>query len=315
MKTIWIVTSCFNEAGNITELYERLQKIFENHKSYRFHLLFIDNSSTDNTQLEIEHLCRKDKRVKAIFNSRNFGHIRSPFYAFLQAEGDAVITILSDLQVDPEIISDYIKKWEEGYDLVIGIKTNDKEFLGMKVVRNIYYRLINLLSEIPLKKNFIGLGLYDKKVVDAIKSMKDPYPYFRGLVFEAGFKRAEVPYFYHGRKRGISSNNFLTLYDLAMLGIVSHSKIPLRLATITGFVSSLLFFFVGIFYLFYKIIYWNSFRVGIAPIMIGIFFIASIQLMFLGILGEYIGFIFTKVQNRPLVTEARRINFEEHLMA
>jgi glycosyltransferase involved in cell wall biosynthesis len=309
VKTIWLVSACYNEAGNITELYERIKKIFQTLTKYNFVLLFIDNSSTDGTQEEIENICRNDERVKAIFNSRNYGHIRSPFHGFLQAGGDAVITVLSDLQVDPEIIAEYIKKWEEGYDVVIGVKENEVEFLGMKLLRILFYKVVNLLSEIPLRKNFIGLGLYDKKVVDAIKLIKDPYPYFRGLVFEVGFKRAEVPYYYHGRKRGITSNNFLTLYDLAILGIVSHSKIPLRVATIAGFVASLFFFFVGVFYLVYKLIYWNSFRIGIAPIMIGVFFIASIQLMFLGILGEYIGFIFTKVQNRPLVTEAKRLNF------
>ena len=309
MKNIWVVAGCFNEEGNITELYERVKKIFSSYEQYEFTLLLIDNDSQDKTREEIEALCARDQRVKAIFNSRNFGHIRSPFYAFTQAQGDAVITAVSDLQVDPEIIHEYLKKWEQGSDIVIGVRQNNVDTFFLRILKNLFYRLICRISEIKLRRNFIGLGLYDKKVVDAIKKINDPYPYFRGLVFEVGFKIDEVPYTYHGRKRGISSNNLLSLYDLGVLGIVTHTKIPLRLATISGFLFSAFFFLVGLFYLCYKLLYWKSFRLGMAPMMIGVFFTASLQLMFLGILGEYVGFIFTKVQNRPLVIEAKRINF------
>ncbi len=310
MKTICVVANCYNERGNIAELYRRIVLIFETLKKYNFTLLFIDNFSIDGTRDEIEELCKTDKRVRAIFNSRNFGHVRSPFHGFLQAEGDAVITMVSDLQVDPEIIYEYVKKWEEGNDLVIGVKMNNVDSFVLKIFKNAFYFIINRLSDIPLKKNFIGMGLYDRKVVDALKAYSsDPYPYFRGLVLEVGFKLAEVSYEYHGRKRGVSKNNFLTLYDLAMLGIVSHSKIPLRLCTLTGFIFSFLSFFIGLFYLGYKLMYWDSFRLGLAPIMVGIFLIGSLQLMFMGIIGEYVGFIFTKLQKHPHVIEERRINF------
>jgi len=309
VKNIWIVAPCFNEKGNITELYHQIKDIFNTLGNYEFTLLFIDNCSTDGTRDEIEKICQDDQRIKAIFNSRNFGHIRSPFYAILQAGGDAVITVVTDLEVSSQIILDYIKKWEEGNDLVLGIKESEESGILLRFCRNVFYKLLTLLSEIPLRKNFIGLGLYDKKVVDAIKKIHDPYPFFRGLVFEVGFKRAEVFYKQKTRKRGISSNNFLTLYDLAMLGIISNSKIPLRVATLAGFMSSIIFFLAAVFYTVYKIIYWEQFKVGIAPIMIGVFFIGSLQLMFMGILGEYIGLIFTTVKNRPLVIEDRRINF------
>ncbi len=311
MKKICVVANCYNEQGNITELYRRIVSIFDSLPNYDFSILFIDNCSNDGTKEEIEALAASDKRVLAIFNSRNFGHVRSPFYGFLQSEGDAVVTMVSDLQIDPEIIYEYVRKWEEGYDLVIGVKKNNIDSLLMRGIRSAFYFVINNLSDIPLKKNFIGMGLYDRKVVDAIKTFggDDPYPYFRGLVMEVGFKIAEVPYEYHGRKRGISTNNFLTLYDLAMLGIVSHSKIPLRLCTITGFVSSIFSFLIGLFYLIYKVLYWDSFRIGLAPVMVGVFLFGSLQLMFMGIIGEYVGFIFTKVQKHPHVIEEKRINF------
>jgi glycosyltransferase involved in cell wall biosynthesis len=246
-----VVAPCFNERGNITELYERVRAIFEKHPQYEFTLLLIDNYSSDGTRQEIEDLCSRDRRVQAIFNSRNFGHIRSPYHALMEAKGDAVITTVSDLQVDPEIIDDYLRKREEGFDVVIGVKQKGEDSILMSVFRNAFYAIINKLSDIPLKKNFIGLGLYDRKVIESLRKFHDPYPYFRGLVFEVGFKRAEIDYVYKGRKRGVSANNFLILYDLAMLGIVSHSKIPLRLATMAGFVSSILSFLLGCYYLVY----------------------------------------------------------------
>jgi glycosyltransferase involved in cell wall biosynthesis len=309
LKTICIVAGCFNEKGNIEILFERFKAIFDSLPQYKFNLLLIDNFSTDGTRDEIIDLCARDNRVKAIFNTRNFGHIRSPFYGFLQAEGDAIFTIVSDLQVDPEIITDFIRKWENGADIVIGIKNNNHRFQLLSIFSSLYYFIINKLSDIPQKKNFIGIGLFDKKAADSLKEIKDPYPYFRGLVFEVGFKVEEVLYEHRSRKRGISKNNFFTLYDLAMLGICTHSKIPLRLATMLGFGTAILSLFTAIFYLTYKLIFWDSFRIGLAPIVIGLFFLGSVQLIFLGIIGEYIGFILTKVQNRPLVFEEKRINF------
>ena len=310
MKTICVVTNCYNEEGNIRVLHERFSAIFEKLPQYQMKMLIIDNKSEDGTRQEIEEICRADKRVQSIFNSRNFGHLRSPAHAFHEAEGDAIFTIVSDLQVAPEILLDFIPKWETGSDIVIGVrKDNRADSFGMKIFRDLFYNIINNLSEIPLRKNFIGIGLYDKKAVTALKQMHDPYPYFRGMVFEVGFKVSEVIYEQVARPRGVTKNNFLTLYDLAMLGICSHSKIPLRIATITGFATAFMSFMMAFFYLIYKLVYWNNFRMGIAPLVIGLFFLGSVQLIFLGIIGEYIGFIFTKVQNRPLVFEDKRINF------
>ncbi len=309
LKTICIVAGCYNEKGNISELYRRFKAIFEGLSGYDFKLLLIDNKSTDGTRQELEQLCREDKRVQAIFNTRNFGHVRSPFYGILQAEGDAIFTFVSDLQVDPEIIRDFIPQWEKGHELVIGIKSKSEESFILKAIRNCYYYLFNRLSETPMRKNFIGIGLYDQKVINAIRTMKDPYPYFRGMVFEVGYKIAEVYYHTKPRKKGITKNNFFTLYDVAMLGICSHSKIPLRLATFSGFACAMLALAAALFYFIYKIIYWNSFRIGMAPLVIGLFFFSSVQLIFLGVIGEYIGLIFTKVENRPLVFEEKRMNF------
>ena len=309
MKTICIVAGCYNERHNIGQLYERLKKVFDGLPNYEFSMLLIDNCSTDGTQAVIEDLCRNDMRVKAILNSRNFGHIRSPYHGFMCAEGDAIFTTVSDLQVDPEIITEFIKKWEAGNDIVIGLKTKSSSKFVLRLFGNVYYYLINKLSEVPQKRHFIGIGLYDKKAADSIKAMHDPYPYFRGMVFEVGYKRAEVNYEERSRSKGITKNNFMTLYDLAMLGIISHSKIPLRLVTMAGFLTSLMSLCMAIFYLIYKIIYWESFRVGIAPLVIGLFFLGSMQMIFLGVIGEYIGFIFTKIQNRPHVVEEKRINF------
>jgi glycosyltransferase involved in cell wall biosynthesis len=310
LKTICILTSCFNELGNIRILHQRFATVFEKFPQYQFKLLIIDNNSTDGTRDEIERICQVDKRVQAIFNSRNFGHIRSPHHGFREAEGDAIFTIVSDLQVAPEIIEDFIPKWEAGADIVIGVRAdNHADTFILRIFRTIYYYLVNNLSDIPLRKNFIGIGLYDKKVATALKQINDPYPYFRGMVFEVGYKIAEVTYNQEARVRGITKNNFLTLYDLAMLGICSHSKIPLRIATLTGFGAAFLSFLMGMFYLIYKLVYWDNFRMGIAPVIIGLFFLGSMQLIFLGIIGEYLGFVFTKVQNRPLVFEEKRINF------
>lgn len=309
MKTICIVAGCLNEKGNIKVLYERFKNVFEQLHDYEFSLLLIDNFSSDGTREEIAELCNNDKRVRAILNSRNFGHIRSPYHAFINSHGDAVFTTVSDLQVDPELIIDFIKEWEKGADIVIGVKQEEESISILNICSKIYYYLMNKLSDTPQRRNFIGIGLYDKKVVDAIKLIRDPYPYFRGLVFEVGFKISEVIYKNRARKKGVTKNNIFTLYDLAMLGICTHSKVPLRVAVIVGFLTALLSLLLGMFYLFYKIIYWDSFRLGMAPLVIGLFFLGSIQLIFLGIIGEYIGFILTKIQNRPLVFEEKRINF------
>jgi glycosyltransferase involved in cell wall biosynthesis len=311
MKLISIVTPCYNEEENVEILYEKVKEIMAGLNGYRYEHIFIDNASEDKTVPILKQIAARDSNVKIIVNARNFGHIRSPFHALLQANGDAVILVVADLQDPPELLPEFVKKWEEGYRIAIGVKTNSEESPLFFAIRKAYYNLIGQLSEVKLVKNFTGFGLYDKKVIEILRTLHDPYPYFRGLICDIGFKRAEIHYKQPVRKRGFTKNNFYTLYDMAMLGITNHSKVPLRLAAMLGFGLAILCLLIAIIYFIYKIIYWQDFRLGIAPIVIGFFFFASIQLFFLGILGEYIGSIHSKILQRPLVIEEERINFEE----
>ncbi len=307
-KTISIITPCFNEEDNIQEIYDRIKQVMEGF-DYNYEHIVIDNASTDRTVELLRGLAAQDKRVKVIVNTRNFGHIRSPYYALLQASGDAVISIASDLQDPPEKIPEFIHKWEEGYKVVIGVKTHSQESGLFYFLRSLYYRVLRNLSDVHLIDNFTGFGLYDQKVIEILRSFNDPYPYFRGLVADIGYDIAEIEFTQPLRKRGISKNNFYTLYDMAMLGIVSYTKIPLRLATMLGFLSAAVSFLVGLIYLVYKLIDWQNFSLGLAPVVIGLFFLGSVQLLFLGIVGEYIGSIYTLAVRRPLVIEKERINF------
>lgn len=308
MKRISIVTPCYNEEDNLEELCMRIHASMAG-LQYDYEHIIIDNASTDQSVNILRRMAGDNKRIKVIVNTRNFGHIRSPYYALLQTTGDAVIGMASDLQDPPERIPDFIKKWEEGYKVVIGVKTQSEETRLFYALRTLYYRTLRSLSDVPLIDNFTGFGLYDRDVLNIIREMNDPYPYFRGLIAELGFERATVEFTQPRRKRGISKNNFYTLYDLAMLGITGYTKIPLRLATMFGFFSAGLSFIAGLAYLIYKLIFWFQFQLGFAPIIIGLFFLGSVQLIFLGIVGEYIGAIYTQVMKRPLVIEKERINF------
>jgi len=310
LKLISVVTPCFNEEENVRELYEQAKAVFIDLPQYEYEHIFIDNASKDRTVSILKEIAKEDRNVKIIANTRNFGHIRSPYYAMLQAKGDAVIVIAADLQDPPKLISDFIKKWEQGCKIVIGVKTKSKESSLFFAVRKLYYHIIGKLSEIELVKNFTGFGLYDRDVIEILKKIDDPYPYFRGLICDIGYERAEVEFIQPVRKRGFTKNNFYTLYDMAMLGITNHSKVPLRLATMTGFAAALLSLIIAFGYFIYKLIFWESFSVGIAPLVIGVFFFGAVQLFFIGIVGEYIGAIHTQVQKRPLVVEKERINFE-----
>ena len=310
MKLISVVTPCYNEEENVGELYLAIKDIFSSINQYSYEHIFIDNCSSDKTQDILKQIAAKDKNVKVIINSRNFGHIRSPFHALLQAKGDAVILIVSDFQDPPQLITDFIKKWEEGYKVVIGVKPRSKENFIMFTIRKIYYNLIKKFSDdVKQIKNFTGFGLYDKKVIEVLREMKEPYPYFRGLISEIGFERIEVEYLQPARKKGKTKNNFYTLYDIAMLGFVNYSKVPLRLSAFIGFIVSVVSFLVALAYFIYKIIYWDRFSIGSAPLIIGLFFFSAVQLFFIGIMGEYIGAIYTQVKGRPLVIEKERINF------
>jgi glycosyltransferase involved in cell wall biosynthesis len=307
-KLVSIVTPCFNEAENVEELYSRIQTTLKG-MDFNYEHIFIDNSSTDETVSILKAIALKDKRVKIIVNSRNFGHIRSPYYGLLQGSGHAVIIMASDLQDPPELIPQFIRKWEDGYKVVIGIKTKSEEFGLFYFLRSLYYRVLRSLSDVRLIDNYTGFGLYDQRVIEILRTINDPYPYFRGLIADIGFEMAEIAFTQPRRKRGITKNNFYTLYDMAMLGVTNYTKIPLRLATMFGFFSALISFLVGLIYLIYKLIFWYQFSLGSAPLVIGLFFLGSVQLMFLGIVGEYIGAIYTQVMHRPLVIEKERINF------
>jgi glycosyltransferase involved in cell wall biosynthesis len=310
MPLISIMSPCFNEEKNVEAIYKQVKEVFADMPGYTYEHIFIDNASKDGTVEILRKIAASDKRVKLILNTRNFGHIRSPYHGLLQSHGDAVIAIASDLQDPPSMIKDFIAKWEEGYKVVLGVKTASRESAAMFFVRKLYYDFINRLSNIELIKNATGFGLYDKKVIQILRQIDDPYPYARGLIAEIGYDIAKVEYTQQARKRGISKNNFYTLYDLAMLGITNHSKIPLRLATMIGFSVSLLSLLTAFVFFVAKLVFWSQFSLGVAPIVIGLFFFASVQLFFLGIIGEYIGSIHTQVLKRPLVIEKERVNFE-----
>jgi len=308
MKKISILTPCYNEEENVLELCDRIRQAMQC-LDFEYEHIFIDNASTDRTVEKLREIANSDSHIKVILNSRNFGHIRSPFHGLLQCQGDAVISMASDLQDPPERLPEFIQKWEEGYKIVIGVKTKSQESGLIYYLRTLYYRTLRKLSNVELIEHFTGFGLYDKQVIEILRNLDDPYPYFRGLIAEIGFPFARIEFFQPRRKYGISKNNFYTLYDMAMLGMTGYTKIPLRLAAMLGFISSALSFFVGLIYLIYKLLFWQQFSLGSAPIVIGLFFLGSIQLLFLGIVGEYIGAIYTHVMKRPLVIEKERLNF------
>ncbi len=311
MKTISIVTACYNEEGNVEELALRTRGVMAGLPAYNYEHIFIDNCSTDGTAEKLKALATVDRRIKIIINARNFGHIRSPYYAILQAHGAAVISLVADLQDPPEMIKDFVLKWEEGAKVVVGIKTSSKEPLLIYFLRGMYYKVLRKFASVDLLEQFTGFGLYDKGVVDILRNLHEPYPYFRGLISDIGYDIVKISYVQPARLHGRTKNNFYTLFDLAMLGFTNYTKIPLRLATLMGFFAAGMSLLAGFVYLIAKLIYWNNFSAGMAPMVIGIFFLGSIQLLFLGVVGEYVGAVFAYVQNRPLVIEKERINFDE----
>jgi glycosyltransferase involved in cell wall biosynthesis len=311
LKLISIVSPCYNEQDNVEMLYRRTRDTLAQFPHHRYEHIFIDNASTDNTVEVLRGLAALDPNVKVIVNARNFGHLRSPHHAILSAEGDAVVILLSDLQDPPELIGEMIPLWEQGTPVVVGIKSTSDESGAMYSLRTIYYRMVAKLTNITVFEHFTGFGLYDRVVVDIIRErFRDPYPYFRGMIAEIGLPHKVLYYNQKRRLRGITKNNFYTLYDLAMLGITNLSKVPLRLVTFVGFLFALLSAGVGTAYLVAKLIFWSRFDIGLAPVLVGLFFLGSVQLVALGVIGEYIGSIHTTVQNRPLVIEKERINFK-----
>ena len=309
-KLISIMSNCYNEEDNVDNFYTQVMKELEPLlPAYDYEILFIDNASTDGTVTKIKNIITGDDNVKVIVNARNFGQIRSPYYGLLQTSGDAIISMASDLQDPPDMIPKFIRKWEEGYKNVLGIKVQSHENRVMFLIRSFFYRFIARISETEQIKNFTGFGLYDRSFIEVLRNLGEPYPYFRGLIAELGFDRAEIPYIQPCRAKGKSKNNLYTLYDFAMLGFVNHSKLPLRVSSFIGFSVASASVMIAIGYLLYKLLFWKTFQVGIAPVVIGLFFFGGVQLFFLGIIGEYIGAIYTQVKNRPLVIERERINF------
>lgn len=311
-KIISIVSSAYNEQDNVEELCKQIKETCEKFQDkYDYEQIILDNGSTDNTAQILKDLASKDKHIKVIINTKNFGHIRSPYYGMLQAKGDAVIAIASDLQEPVSLIPEFVEKWEQGYKVVLGQKTSSKENKLMFLIRTCYYKLLNLFNDSGTKllEHCTGFGLYDREVMDKLKTLNEPYPYLRGLVCELGYNLTCVQFCQNKREKGKTKNNFYTLYDMAMLAFTNYSKVPLRIATISGFILSILSFCLAIFYLIFKLLFWYDLPIGIAPILISIFFFFSVQLFFIGLLGEYLNTILTQVQNRPLVIEKERINF------
>ena len=312
MKKISIMVPTYNEEENVELLYKALKEEFkENLSNYDYEILFIDNKSRDKTRELLRKICKKDKKVKAIFNANNFGQFNSPYYGLLSTSGDCVIGVCADFQDPIEMIHKFVKEWENGYKIVIGIKTKSKENKIMYFSRSIYYRLIKKFSDVEQIEHFTGFGLYDKAFIEVLRNLGDPQPYLRGIVAELGFERKEIPYTQPKRLRGKSSNNWYRLYDAGMLGITSYTKIGMRLATILGFFLSTLCFLVAIIYLFLKLFNWNSFQAGISPLLIGMFLLGGIQIFFIGFLGEYILNINSRMMKRPLVVVEERLNFDK----
>jgi glycosyltransferase involved in cell wall biosynthesis len=311
MKLISVVTACFNEEDNVEPLHERIKAQFASMPRYRYEHIFIDNASTDRTVERIKAIAARDKNVKLIVNARNFGHLRSPMHGMMQARGDAVVSMASDLQDPPELIPRFVDRWESGYKIVAGVKPKSRESFLMRSLRGAFYRVLGRIAEIELIPHFTGFGLYDRQVMEIVRQIGDPYPYFRGIIAEIGFPHAEVPYEQPERRKGVTKNNFYSLYDLAMLGMTSHSKVPLRLAAMAGFALAFLSLAISLGYLVAKVLFWEQFSMGMAPVLIGLFFFAAVQLFFIGIVGEYVGAIHTQVLNRPLAVERERVNFED----
>jgi glycosyltransferase involved in cell wall biosynthesis len=306
MKKIVIISPCFNEEKNILEFYSRLNSHLKKIDDYKFSIIFIDNNSTDNTVNEINNLIIKDCSVSLIKNKINFGHIKSPYWGLIQSEGDATILISSDMQEPPELIEDLLRKWKNGADVVLGKKNKSKTNIIMHGLRKTYYRMLNLISENKLQNDTTGFGLYSKQVIQQLRKIDEKYPYLRGLISDLGCKVETVDYVQQKRVNGITKNNFFTLYDVAMLGIVKHSFLPIRIVTMLGFLVGAISLLTSIYYFIYKLINWSGFELGVAPAVIGMFFILGLILIFIGIIGEYIINITRLIDKKPIVVEEYR---------
>ncbi len=311
MKKISVLIPCYNEVENVVPMSEAVTGILEGELSqYDYELVFIDNCSTDGTRDKLEEICAKNKKIKAIFNVTNFGQFNSPFYGMCQTTGDCTISMCCDFQDPVEMLPQFVKEWENGYKIVSAIKTSSKENPFIRFLRTIYYKMIRNMSDVKMIEHFTGFGLYDRTFIELLKQLDDPMPFLRGIVAEYGFSRKEIEYQQAKRRAGKTKNNFYTLYDAAMLSITSYTKVGLRLATILGFISSGVSLLIALVYLILKLVNWYEFQAGYAPMIIGVYVLGSLQLFFIGLLGEYILNINSRVIHRPLVVEEKRINFE-----
>jgi len=312
MKTISVLVPTYNEEENVIPLSKAVISLFkEKLPEYKYELVFIDNCSSDSTRELLRVLCKQDENIKAIFNAKNFGQFNSPYYGLLQTTGDATILLCADFQDPIDMIERFVREWENGYKIVIGQKTSSKENKLMYFLRSVYYKIIHKFSEVDQIEHFTGFGLYDKSFIEVLRDLKDPTPFLRGIVAELGYKRKDIPYEQQKRRAGKTSNNFLRLYDAAMLSFTSYTKIGLRMATFVGAICAAGSMLIAFIYLIMKLLYWNRFAAGMAPLVIGMFFLGSLQLFFIGLIGEYILSINTRVMNRPLVIEEERLNFIE----
>ena len=312
MKKISITGGCYNEAGNIEELYTRCLAVLKKFPQYDYEFVLADNCSTDNTRDVLRTLAARDPKFKVILNANNFGHIRSPFNALLNASGDAAVSMCTDLQEPPEVLEQFIREWENGAKVVCGVRSGTKAGFVLECFRRLYYKfLATVAPDEHIIPRFTGFGLYDRAFLDALRKFHDPYPYFRGLVSEIGLRRVEVPFVQEKRKSGRTHNNFFTLYDMAMTGLVNHTKLPLRLAVFAGLLLGSGSLLVAFGYLLAKLIWWDTFQLGLAPLVVGMFFFFAVQLFFIGLIGEYLGAVWTQVKNKPLVIEEERINFDK----
>lgn len=310
MKKISVVIPCFNEQENAEAIAGAVENVFRTSlQKYDYEIVFIDNDSTDDTRKIIRGLCALNPRIKAIFNAKNFGQFNSPYYGMLQTTGDAAILLAADFQDPPEMIVSFAEAWEEGYKIAIGIKKTSQENPVMYALRSMYYKMIKKFSEVEQIEHFTGFGLYDRAFIDVLRKLEDPTPFLRGIVAELGFKRKEIPYEQPKRRAGKTHNNFYTLYDGAMLSVTSYTKVGLRLATFAGVIVGIVSFIIAIIYLIMKLIWWDRFPAGAAPLVIGMLFLGAVILFFIGFLGEYVLTINQRVMKRPLVVEEERINF------
>lgn len=311
MKKISITIPCYNEEENVYPLHDALVEMFERDlPNYEYELLYIDNCSSDRTRELLKELGKQDKHVKAILNAKNFGQFNSPYYGMMQTTGDCTILMAADFQDPVEMVPKYVAEWEKGYKIVIGRKTSSRENAVVYHLRSLYYKMIKKFSDVEQIEHFTGFGLYDRKFIDVLRNLDDPTPFLRGIVAELGFARKEIEYEQPQRRAGKTHNNWYSLYDAAMLSFTSYTKIGLRLATFIGIFVGALSFIIAIVYLIMKLVFWDTFTAGMAPVIIGMFFLGSVQLFFLGFMGEYILSINQRIMNRPLVIEEERINFD-----